>query len=273
MSIDPQSITIPIAILAGMFSFISPCVLPLVPAYIGYLAGQATNTVNSQLAAEGVGAEASVALPASRWNVFLHGVFFVIGFSVVFIVVFGFGAGVLATISNTFVRVRDIVSQVGGILIILLGLHTTGLIRIPFLYYDTRKQEPPRKELGLAGSSLMGITFAAGWSPCVGPILTGLIALGGSTGSAGWAILLFVAYSLGLGIPFLATALFLDRATPQLRRLQKYMRYIEYGSGILLILIGFVVLFGGVQFLSAYFATNNDLIIAIDRWLVSLGDK
>ncbi len=269
MTVDPSSVTIPLALLAGLLSFVSPCVLPLVPAYIGYLTGQAANTVSASL----VTATGEGTLPRarpSRWTVFLHGVFFVLGFSLIFVLVIGISAGAIGEFSRRFLRASEWVLRAGGVLIILLGLHTMGVFRIPFLYYDTRRQAPPRSEWGFLGSAFMGVTFAAGWSPCLGPILAAMMTLGASTGSVGRAVILLSAYALGLGIPFLLTALLLDRATKHLRKLQKFMRPIEIASGILLILIGVLVFSGTLQAFFARFAGNTDLAITLDRWLVNL---
>jgi cytochrome c-type biogenesis protein len=273
MVLDPEVITLPLAVLGGLVSFLSPCVLPLVPAYIGYLTGQATNTVSSTLAVAGSGAEggsATVTAQPSRWIVLLHGIFFVLGFSVIFVLVFGFTVGLLGQLALGVIQSGEWLVRIGGLLIIVLGLHTMGVIRIPFLYYDTRKQSAPRQEWGYFGSFLMGITFAAGWSPCLGPILSALIGLSASTGSALRSTVLLSAYALGLGIPFLLTALLLDRATGSLHKLRKHMRVIEIVSGVLLIVIGVLMLSGGVQRLSAQFARFTDLAITLDEWLVTL---
>jgi cytochrome c-type biogenesis protein len=268
--IEPTAVTIPLAVLAGVLSFISPCVLPLVPAYIGYLTGQAAaNTSGGTLAVAGAGSETSATAQASRWIVFLHGLFFVLGFGAVFVLL-GITAGAIGQIGRQFWRATDWIMRIGGLLIIVLGLHTMGVIRIPFLYYDTRKQTRPRHELGFAGSLFMGVTFAAGWSPCLGPILAAMLTLGSTTGSAGRAAILLAAYALGLGIPFLLAALLLDRATEQLRKLQKHMRIIEIVSGVLLIAVGIIVFTGTMQRLFAPLAGNTDLVIKLDEWLVGL---
>jgi cytochrome c-type biogenesis protein len=271
---DPQSVTIPLVFLAGMLSFLSPCVLPLVPAYIGYLTGQAANTASNSLAAAGAGSDGGASAVAtqvqpSRFVVFLHGVFFVLGFSLLFILL-GIGVGALGQLSWSVRVARDWIAGVGGVLIIILGLHTMGIIRIPFLYYDTRKQMAPKPELGFVGSLLMGVTFSAGWSPCVGPILGTVLTLGGTTGSVGRATVLLATYALGLGIPFLLAALLLERIGGELRKLQKHMRVIEIVSGILLIVIGILVVSGTIQWLSRFFQASSGLSLMLDDWLQSL---
>lgn len=269
MFVDGASITIPIAIAAGFISFISPCVLPLVPAYVGYLTGQAANTMSSSMAAANAdGGTTAVAKP-SQWLIFLHGVFFVLGFAIVFVFL-GISAGAIGQAQRAVLRNLDVVQIIGGILIIVLGLHTMGVIRIPFLYYDTRKQTKPKSELGFFGSTLMGMTFSAGWSPCLGPFLAGMLTLGASTGSVGQAAVLLFFYALGLGIPFLAAALLLEQSTGVMRRVQKHMKVIEYVSGGLLILIGLLVATGTLQRYALSFGAGTDLTIMLDEWLVNL---
>jgi len=268
MYIDPSAVTIPLALAAGVFSFVSPCVLPLVPAYIGYLAGQATNTISTEAVTAG-GPASAVSTKPSRWAVTLHGLFFVLGFSVLFVLL-GFGAGALGQLSLGLNRASDWISRAGGVLVIVLALHVMGVIRIPFLYYDTRNQARPRSELGYLGSFLMGISFSAGWSPCLGPILAAMLTLGLSAADAGRAALLLTFYALGLGIPFLLTALLLDRASGLLRKIQKHMKVIEIVSGILLLIIGVLLLTGSVQRLSTFLSAGSDLTIALDEWLVRL---
>src|SRR5574341_125373 len=269
MYIDPQSVTIPLALLSGLLSFISPCVLSLVPAYIGYLTAQAGATSSTALAvatAGGPGALSAEGQP-SRWAVFLHGVFFVLGFALIFIVL-GISVGALGQLRVAIIRSNDWISRLGGLLIIVLGLHVMGVIRIPFLYYDTRRQEPPRQELGYLGSAIMGVTFSAGWSPCIGPFLTAILGLGQQSGSIGRAAMLLAFYSIGLGIPFLLAALFLDRAAGAFRKLQRHMRTIELVSGGLLIMIGLLLFFQVIQSFANQFVSLTDISIAVDEWLV-----
>jgi cytochrome c-type biogenesis protein len=271
MFIDPSAVTIPLALMAGLFSFVSPCVLPLVPAYIGYLTGQAANTMSTNLAVAGAGdSEGSLTVVSpARWLIFLHGTFFVLGFSAIFIFL-GLTAGAIGSLRLTFVRNSNIISILGGLLIIVLALHIMGVIRIPFLYYDTRNQQKPKHEFGLFGSFLMGVTFSAGWSPCVGPFLAAMFTLGASTASIGQAVVLLAFYSLGLGIPFLLTALLLERATGPLKLLNRHMKTIEIISGILLIIVGLLVMTGSITRFSAAFASGTDLTIMLDEWLVRL---
>ena len=210
-----------------------------------------------------------------RWIVFLHGLAFVAGFSFIFVFVIGISAGIIGRIGGEILRAREWILGISGLLIIVLGLHTVGVIRIPFLYYDTRKQRPPKQELGYAGSFLMGITFAAGWSPCIGTILGGIWGLGASTGSIVQAVLLLSFYALGLGLPFLLAALLLDQATASIHRLRKHMRKIEMGSGILLLVIGLAMVGSVLRGLNpltglASLFGGSDVALVLDDWLVGI---
>src|SRR5689334_22364733 len=173
------NITISLAFIAGIASFLSPCVLSLVPAYVGYLSGRAA------------GGDAH---DNERLVTFLHGVFFVLGFSVVFIVfnIIGFGLG------RVLYDFQVWLGRIGGFIIIIFGLHMIGVFRIPFLEYDTRIQKMPDRKMGFLSSSLMGVFFSAGWSPCVGPVLGAIIMLSATRNSLAQAVGLGTAYSAGL---------------------------------------------------------------------------
>ncbi len=318
-----EAINLWIALVAGLVSFLSPCVLPLVPAYIGYMGGRVTNTVAAQ-AGGGI-----VVRPTgiSRISTMLHGVMFVIGFTFVF-VVFGL-------LTTTFIRqvggqnvalVRDIIGRVGGVVIIFFGLHFMGVMPALFqrflasslsasplsslifalfgaallawalidllivlpalvlfalwliiggafttpgafwertlngiqraLYADTRRQMVAKGEQGYASSALMGVVFAAGWTPCIGPIYGSILTLAAQGSDIGGAAAQMIAYSLGLGIPFLLAALLLDSAQAGLRRIQRHLHKIELVSGTFLILVGVLVASGRLQLLSQNFANQ-----------------
>jgi len=249
-----------IALLAGFLSFISPCVLPLVPAYVSYLGARAGQQAAGELAFAG---GPRPALVGNRAAIFLHGVMFVLGFTLVF-VVFGLAVNTgLKLLGVSSYDLQNTLARVGGLLVIFFGLHVLGVTgwilrfltaRIPaetpigkvlqriqgILYADTRAQMNMRSRNGYAGSLLMGVVFAAGWTPCVGPIYGSIltVASNGSTTSAAW---LLTAYSLGMGIPFLLAAAMIDRIKPFLRRIQKRMRMIELVSGVLLIFMGYLL--------------------------------
>jgi len=219
-------ITIGLAFLAGLASFLSPCVFSLVPAYIGYLGGRAA------------GGEAT---ENNRFIILSHGVAFVLGFSLVFITL-----GVAsAALGHLLFDLRYILAKVGGIVVIIFGLHMIGVFRIPFLEYDTRVQTAPDRKWGYLSSLMMGVFFSAGWAPCVGPVLGAILTLSLNGGSVTTGVKLLSAYSMGLAIPFLIAAMGVGWVTLMLRKYGRAMHYIEIGMGIILVILG-VMLFAGV---------------------------
>jgi cytochrome c-type biogenesis protein len=264
----PLVLGLPLALLGGLLSFVSPCVLPLVPGYIGYLAGTAVTERTA----------------APRRTLLLNGLAFVLGFSAVFTLV-GVAVGQLLTSVQS---AQGYVRWVGGVVVILLGFHMLGIIRIPLLNRTMKMQTgvvrpssrrnrlgivahpspegtarsdtvPAQSTIGapltLGRSFLVGVFFAAGWSPCVGPILTGIYGVVGAQPANG-GILLF-AYSLGLGIPFLAVALVFGRATGALRRVNRYYGAISLVSGLFLIAIGVLLLTDMMTRLARYAPAIN----------------
>lgn len=222
------NITIGLAFLAGLASFLSPCVFSLVPAYIGYLGGR------TAASAQGVEAQ------SNRWIAFSHGLAFVLGFSVIFILL-----GITASaLGGLLYNVRTWIAKIGGIVVIIFGLHMTGILRIPFLEYDLRPQSTPDRNRGYLASALMGVFFSAGWSPCVGPVLGAILTLAFNGGSVGTGATLLTAYSAGLAIPFLLAALGIGWVTTILRRYGKAMHFIEIGMGIILIIVGVMLFLG-----------------------------
>ena len=221
---DISQITVWLAFLAGLASFLSPCVFSLVPAYVGYLGGRA--------AAQGE--------QPNRWLTFSHGVAFVLGFSVVFVFL-----GVAASFAGGLLYdLRFWLAKIGGAVVIIFGLHMVGILRIPFLAYDTRVQQAPDPKLGYLSSALMGVFFSAGWSPCVGPVLGAILTLAINGGSISQGATLLSSYSAGLAIPFLIAALGIGWVTTILRKYNKTMRYVEIVMGVILVIVG-VLLFSG----------------------------
>ena len=228
-----SQISIGLALLAGLASFLSPCVFSLVPAYVGYLGGRAA------AAAGPFGTEDEAR--SSRWVTFSHGLAFVLGFSIVFVLL-----GVLAAYAGSLLfDLRYWLAKIGGIVVIIFGLHMIGVLRIPFLSYDTRVQQAPDPRLGYLSSVLMGVFFSAGWSPCVGPVLGAILTLALNGGSISSGAALLSAYSVGLAIPFLFAALGIGWVTNVLKKYGKAMHYVEIAMGVLLIIVG-VMLFSGI---------------------------
>ena len=219
------NITIGLAFLAGLASFLSPCAFSLVPAYIGYLGGRAA------------GGEAT---ENNRFITFTHGLAFVLGFSFVFIIL-----GVAtASLGRLLFDLRFILEKVGGIVVIIFGLHMIGIFRIPFLEYDTRVQTLPDRKWGYLSSALMGIFFSAGWAPCVGPVLGAILTLSLNGGSVSTGVSLLSAYSAGLAIPFLIAALGVGWVSVTLRKYGKVMHYVEIVMGVILVIVGFMLFTG-----------------------------
>ncbi len=223
---DISQITVWLAFLAGLASFLSPCVFSLVPAYVGYLGGRAAGAGSDQ---------------RNRWLTFSHGVAFVLGFSLVFI-----SLGVAASFAGGLLYdLRYWLAKIGGIVVIVFGLHMIGLFHIPFLAYDTRVQQAPDPKLGYLSSALMGVFFSAGWSPCVGPVLGAILTLAINGGSVSLGATLLTFYSAGLAIPFLLAALGIGWVTAILQKYNKVMRYVEIAMGVLLVIVG-IMLFSGI---------------------------
>jgi cytochrome c-type biogenesis protein len=222
---DIFNISYGIAFLAGLASFLSPCVLSLVPAYIGYLSGRAA------------GGEATA---KNRWVTFTHGLAFVLGFTLVFLL-FNIIASALG---GLLFDIRTWIARVGGLIVIIFGLHMIGVFRIPFLEYDVRIHSAINQNMGYLSSVLMGVFFSAGWSPCVGPVLGTILTLSANGGNVGVGTLLGLMYSAGLAIPFLIAALGIGWVTILLRKYSKVMRYVEIVMGVLLVVIGILLVMG-----------------------------
>jgi cytochrome c-type biogenesis protein len=216
-------ITAGIAFLAGLVSFVSPCVLPLVPAYLSLLTGESLEDLKAETRA------------AARLQAVAHAAAFVAGFSLIFI-----GLGLSASaIGGALDANRVLIAQVGGVLVVILGLHMMGMIRIPWLMMDARFHVQHERRT-LWTSALVGMAFAAGWSPCIGPILAGILAIASQQHSA-QAALLLAFYCLGLAVPFLLAAVAIGMVLPLLNRIKRWLPAIEFASGAFLIVVGLVL--------------------------------
>ncbi len=221
------------AFLAGLASFFSPCVFALVPAYIGYLGGRSVASNRRQKTGD--------------LHTLAHGLMFVVGFSLVFITL-GLTASALGAL---LYDTRQWLTKIGGIVIIIFGLHMTGIFRIPFLEYDLRPQSIPDRNRGLFASLLMGVFFSAGWSPCVGPILGSILTMTINGGSISQGFVLLTSYSAGLAIPFLIASVQISLVTTILRKYGKVMHYVEVGMGVFLVLVGIFLYSGRFQTLAS----------------------
>src|SRR2546430_4920395 len=222
-----------IAFAGGLLSFLSPCVLPLVPGYISLMSGVSID----HLKAAGVS--------GSRRAVIANSLAFNVGLSVIFLALGGTAGLVGATIiNNVWVRV------IGGLVIIVFGLHLIGLLKIKYLYKDTRQfsNEKPR---GMLGSLTLGIAFAAGWTPCIGPILGGIIGLAATSGGWKGGLILAIFYSAGLAVPFLLTGLGINQFLSFYGKFRRHLHKVEVVSGIVLILIGGLIMSNRVTLLAS----------------------
>jgi cytochrome c-type biogenesis protein len=236
------------AFAAGLLSFVSPCVLPLIPGYLSFVSGVTLDEMlgnapagpsGAALPGPSSGGAAAVAVatsPATRRRVLLMALAFVLGFSVVFV-----SLGATATAMGQFLMERlRILGQIAGVVIIIFGLHTMGILKIGWLYSERRVQVS-RKPAGLMGAFVVGISFAFGWTPCIGPILAGILGIAAAQETVGQGIQLLAVYSAGLGVPFLLTALAMDRFFAAFATIRRHYKTIEILSGALLVIVGVLI--------------------------------
>ena len=232
---------ITIAFLAGFISFLSPCVLPLIPSYLSFITGVSVQDLTRSSVASKV-----------RLRVSLHAVLFILGFSSVFMAL-----GASATRLSSFLSGYQILFQrAGGALVLMFGATLAGFLRIPFLSREKRLSVS-RHPTGFTGSFLIGAVFAFGWSPCVGPILASILVLAGTKERLSEGLLFLGAYSLGLGLPFFLAALMTSYFLSAARAIQRHLLTIERMSGVLLMVIGLLLLTGSF----------SRLTVSLNRWM------
>jgi cytochrome c-type biogenesis protein len=217
------------AFAAGLISFLSPCVLPLVPGYISFISGVSFGEIR--------GKEGSTPFLSKEKRIILYSsIFFIIGFSMVFILL-----GATATWIGTFISSKiSILTKLAGLVIIFFGIYMMGFIRPRFLYKEARFQIKD-KRFGYVGALLIGAAFAFGWTPCIGPILGGILTYAGTMERVNQGVLLLLMYSLGLGIPFLLTAIGINQFWRFFNRIKKYMRILEVTSGVIMVILGLLI--------------------------------
>jgi cytochrome c-type biogenesis protein len=232
-----ENVTLLAAFGAGLLSFISPCVLPLIPGYLSYVSGLSVDEMRGgTVVGSGGTAVATLAAPGTQRRVIFASLAFILGFSLVFVAL-----GASASAIGQFLMSRlTILNRIAGAIIIIFGLHTMGILRIEWLYQEKRVQTKKRPA-GFVGATLVGIAFAFGWTPCIGPILAGILAIAATQDTVGNGVRLLSAYSLGLAVPFFATALAINRFFAAFAKIRHHYHKIELASGALLIVIGVLI--------------------------------
>jgi cytochrome c-type biogenesis protein len=243
-----DGISPPIAVLAGLVSFVSPCVLPLVPAYLAYLGARAGQPVLEGRPAgtwpsDGPGAVA-VARTSPSLPVAVAGLSFVAGLSLIFILFF-------YVFSIVVQPIRAYVPVVAGVLVIVMALQVAGLIRIPFLWSEYRAMNRAPQRGGIAGGFVLGMGFASGWTPCIGVTLSAVLSSAVTAGTTAQGLGLMIAYCLGLGLPFVALALALEKARPLVRLINSHRRAIDLASAAVLLVMGLLLLMNKMTLLSS----------------------
>ncbi len=234
-----ESLGVLVAFSAGLFSFLSPCVLPLFPSYLSFITGMSVDRLAGDVAA------------GARARVLAHSIAFIVGFSVVFV---SLGASFSAA-GQFLLDYRDWIRVGGGVLIVVFGLYIAGVLRIGLLG-RTRQLQIRSKPAGLVGSFLVGLTFAIGWTPCVGPILGSILTLASNDKTVGQGITLLLSYSAGLGLPFLLSSVALGAFLRFFKRYRPFISTVERAAGILLVAVGILV------------ATNY--YVLLNSWAISL---
>ena len=241
-----------VSALAGAGSFFSPCILPILPAFISYLSGTTINEIQN------TGGESLSLRKSTRLNIFLNTVYFVLGFSLVFAVL---GVVLNSVLVNLGIGFQGILSSVGGVVIIAFGLYLILSTKLRQLNFEKRMITLPRFKTSYITSFVFGAAFAAGWTPCVGPILGITLTLAATAPGAAYNSLL--AYSLGLGIPFLITGAFFSQATGIIRKMVKHLKYFNPAMGALLIILGILVYTNNLNLLGNFPLANQ--IINMER--------
>ncbi|HSU12898.1 cytochrome c biogenesis CcdA family protein [Longimicrobium sp.] len=229
-----QSLGLFVAFSAGLLSFLSPCVLPLVPSYATFITGMSLDELESRDSKRG------------RRTVFIHGLLFVLGFTLVFLAL-----GASATFIGALLKFASRwVQAAGGVMLILFGLYLVGVLRLPGANREWR-MHLAEKPVGYLGTVLVGITFGAGWTPCIGPVLGGILTMAAAQGTMGHGIGLLAVYSAGLAIPFLLSTLLIDWFLSGFRRFRRLLPWINRISGAMLLVLGVLMVTGSFTTLSA----------------------
>lgn len=236
-----ENVSILVAFTAGIISFLSPCILPIIPSYLAFITGISLEELSQQ-----------ENLRKVRKRVIANSLMFILGFSIIFITL-GASATVIGKFLQENIRWFEII---GGVLVIILGLHFAGIFRLKFLDRE-KKIHLKKKPLGYLGTCLVGIAFGAGWTPCVGPILGAILTMAASTQDIVKGIILLALYSAGLGLPFLLSAIILHKFFEYFKTIRKYFKVISIVGGVLLIIVGILLISGYFSTLSAYLGAGS----------------
>ena len=243
--------------LAGLVSFLSPCVLPLVPPYLGYLSG----TTIDEFAAEG-------GVAGHVWRrVVLTSLLFVLGFTTVFIGL-GAGASLFGQLIQTYKRELEIIA---GLVIIVFGLHFVGLFRIGMLYREVRYHTEHHHGVSYIGAYVIGLAFAFGWTPCIGPVLATVLALAANEASLAMGVKLLLAYSLGLGIPFVLAAIAIGPFLTFMQKFSGHLDKVEKAMGVVLIVTGILFLTGSINWFGSWLLDTFPALSEIEAWVTPEG--
>jgi len=234
--------SLPLAFAAGLLSFLSPCVFPLVPSYLAFVGGSA----------------AGDEVREGRTVLLRQSLLFIAGFALVFVAM-GASASLLGSLLRQH---RDLLSVIAGVVVVLFGLIMLGVVRVPFLYREARPQYRGETRTPW-GALLLGMAFAAGWTPCIGPILGGILTLAGASGTLAQGVALLAVYALGLGVPFLVAALALGPFLRFSERFRRFLPWVERGAGALLLVAGVLMVTGTYTHLNTY------LLQVTPKWLLS----
>ena len=237
-----NQVTIFAAFSAGFLSFVSPCVLPLVPSYLSYITGLSVEDLAN--AAERI---------RNRRSIILNAVLFIAGFSSVFIA-FGASASLMGQLLYEY---QDVIRKVGAILIIVFGLYLLGVFKLPFLMTERRFLQFESRPIGYVGSFVIGTAFAAGWTPCVGPVLGAILAYASTTESMRDGIILLASYSAGLGLPFFVTAFGVDSFLTYFKKMRTYLGGVSFVSGGLLVVVGVMIYADSLTRITSFLERNG----------------
>lgn len=237
MILSLNNISILLAFSAGLLSFLSPCVLPLIPAYVSYLTGSSIEDLNDS---------------RTKLITLYKSLGFVLGFSIIFI----FMGASITSIGKLLITHQVLFRKLGGLLIVVFGLHTTGVFKIKLFYREKRFLSFDKIQ-GKFSPIIMGMAFAAGWTPCIGPILSSILIYATSMETVNKGILLLIMYSIGLAVPFILTALAIGSFSRQFKKFSKYLPVVSILSGVLMIVMGIIVFANKMSILSSYFNFFN----------------